>query len=581
MLKYMLKYKILGIFANHTTTPIKYNISLNNILLIKPFLTNIIIIDSKNENYAQQLYSDFKTDDKLKNYLFIDNDNYFDFGKWVYTLKNIDTSFYDYILLINDSIILTHDITKYFNYIENIMNITTNLYAYNDSTQIKYHYQSYCFLIKKNIIQKFIDFFESRKIKIFDLQSLTYNIELNMCEIDNDHDCFIKIGNEYNISKNLYWENEELYKYLLSKNIFAILKLKKIFDIRKNYKINIYGYNINDFDFDFYRETYDDINKLSNSELLDHFIQCGQYEGRRYNKLCYTILPPYYRDKLKLLGLLYFFDIPDDFDIYFYKKNNDDIKNLSNIEILYHYIDHGFYEGRIYKYNIDLNNFYLKFLNILNITEDFNIYSYILLNKNLNNYSYLNAIKHYIEAGINEKLLYKKEDLDKILCNFNYNNYIKIHNDNNKIKNLCILDAIKYFINSNDKNIYKIPNDFNYKIYKQNYRDLSNINNNELEIHYLKYGIHENRNYKILNLLHDFNPYIYKKIYKDLEKLNNDELIKHYITHGIKENRIYKLPSDFNPIIYKRINNDLNKLNNEQLKIHYLYTGVNEKRKYK
>ena len=177
----MLKYKILGLVANHTNNNIKYNISLNNISLIKKHLTNITIIDSKNEYYAEKLKDDFINDDKINNYLFTNNDNYYDFGKWIFALENIkNISSYNYIFFINDSIILSSDIYKYFYYIDNVMDSITNLYAYNDSTQIKYHYQSYCFLIKTSIYKKFINFFKSKKSLIHNLESLVHNIELNM-----------------------------------------------------------------------------------------------------------------------------------------------------------------------------------------------------------------------------------------------------------------------------------------------------------------------------------------------------------------------------------------------------------------
>ena len=579
----MSKYKIVALIANHTNNNLKHNISLNNIILIKKYVNNITIIDTKNEKYAIKLHGDLATDDKINNYLFIDNDNYFDFGKWVYALKNIKYTDYDYILCINDSIILTKHIYNYFHYIDNVMKDDTNLYAYNDSTQIKYHYQSYCFLINVKIIKKFINFFESKKSLIHDLNSLVHNVELNMCNIDDNHDCFLKIGNEYNMSKNLYWENEVLYQYLLSKNIFGIIKIKKIYDIYKDYKINIYGESLNNFDYIFYKNTYDDMKNLDNSQLFKHFIQIGQYEGRRFTNNCNTLLPSYYREKLDENNILYFFDIPIDFDIYFYKKNYTDVKYLTNTEIIFHYIHYGIYEGRNYNKidnnNIYLNKYYLTILNDININinDQFNIYSYILLNSKIHNFTYMNAIKHYINYGINEKLLYKTDDLNKLLLNFDCNMYKKINNNLLKLSNI---DLIKHYISNSDKdkNKYKLPNDFDYEMYKKIYKDLSNLNNEKLAIHYLEYGINEKRIYKIPD---DFDCDTYKKIYKDINGLNNNQIESHYLEFGIKENRIYKIPDDFDCDTYKKIYKDVINLNNKDLKNHYLEYGINEKRIYK
>ena len=123
---------ILGIFSNHTNNIIKYNICLNNISFLKKYLTNIVIVDSDNEKYAKKLYNDIHDDNKIINYFLIKNDIYMDFGKWIYALNNIKYEDYDYILLINDSIIITESLEDYFYSFNN--NITnTNLYLFNNS----------------------------------------------------------------------------------------------------------------------------------------------------------------------------------------------------------------------------------------------------------------------------------------------------------------------------------------------------------------------------------------------------------------------------------------------------------------
>ena len=586
-----MKYNILCLIANHTCNNIKYNISLNNISLIKKYLKNIVIIDSKDESNAENLYTELKDENIIKNYFFTENNCYYDFGKWIYALENINYSDYDYILFLNDSIILTENIDNYFHYIENVMD-DVNIYGYNDSTQIQYHYQSYCFLLNISIIDKFINFFNSKKHLIFDLNSLVNNIELYLHTIDDNRDCFLKIGNNYNMSKNLYWENEVLYQYLLSKNIFGIMKLKKIYDMQHEFKITIYGHNIENFDYDFYKTYYDDLNNLSDTELLNHFIEHGQYEGRRFNSSCNTFLLNYYREKLDSIKLLYFFDIPCDFDIYYYKKNYDDIKHLSIIDTMFHYINHGYYEGRIYNKidnkNYYLNSFYITILNKLNHNykydnddlNNLNIYFYIIFNDDLNKASYMNALKHYLEKGKKQKI-YTKKDLDDILSNIDLNIYKSIYPE---LCNSNSLEIIQHYVKNNNDNlnnpnlIYKLPNDFDIHIYKNIYNDISKLSDNELTLHYMLYGKKEGRIYKIPD---DFNCDIYQKIYKDLKGKSNDELIKHYLYDGLKENRIYKIPDDFDCDIYRNIYNDLSDLNDKELMEHYIKFGINDKRIYK
>lgn len=566
-----MKYKILALIANHTSNKIKYNISLNNIAIIKEFVSKIIIIDSNNEYYSERLKEDLENNDKILDYYLVENDNYYDFGKWITILKKTDIDNFDYILFLNDSIILTFDINKYFHYIDNVMDKETNLYAYNDSNQLKtYHYQSYLFLIKKSISNKFINFFESKKYLINDLESLIINIELKICEIDENHDVFIKIANDYNLEKNLYWENEDLYKHLLDKNIFAIIKLKKIFDIQKTYKISIYGDSIiSEFDCEFYKEYYD-FNNLTNEEAFNHFINNGQYEGRKYTKNITTVLPKYYIDKLDNINLLYFFDIPEDFDIYYYKLNNPDISNLSTLDTIYHYINYGFYEGRTYNKCLNknnyLNNFYLKILsrfdNIysLELPDNFNIYAAILLNNFLDIREYYSIIKEYL---VNNKLLYDINIFNEKLLTFDYKNYII----NNNLNNIDVLHAIQHFIvNYTTNKIYKVPEDFNHDLYKKIYKDLNKFDNLELEKHYILFGYNEGRYYKLPD---DFNPSEYKKIYSDLENLTDDQLCNHYLYNGFSEKRLYKLPTDFDPLIYKKIYEDLSNLNENELREHY------------
>lgn len=586
----MSKYKILLLVANHTSNNIKYNICLNNISILKPYVEDIVIINSTDEIYAKILHNDLLNDSKIKNFLYIHNDHYFDFGKWIFGLTQIDVNQYDYICFTNDSIIITEDIKNYFHYIDNVMDINTELYAYNDSTQIKYHYQSYLFLVKSSNISQFINYFENNRSKIYNLESLIHNVELNMCEIYEKHDVFLKIGQEYNNSKNLFWENEDLYQYLLSKNILCILKVKKIFDIQKDYKVDIYGLNITNFDYEFYKSYYE-IYDMNNEELLKHFVEVGQYEGRKFTKNFNCILPSYYREKLEKLNILYFFDVPIDFDIYYYKKHNIDLENFSNIDCIYHYINHGFYEGRIYNKQHDKNNYlndiYLNFLlkfnksvpskNIIdNKLKSFNLFTYMLLNNYLQKNGYMGILHDYLLRQ-NKNISFTRSYLEKKLINFDLSTYLLFHEE---LKQKDFIYVLQHYISNNlDNNkLYKIPNDFNPHFYKKIYKDLIKLSDHEATIHYLMHGFLEKRIYKLPD---DFDPEIYKSFYKELEKFNHDQLIHHYLTHGIHEKKIYKIPNDFNPKKYKKIYQELVSFTDIQLMEHYMFYGIYENRIYK
>jgi hypothetical protein len=196
----------------------------------------------------------------------------------------------------------------------------------------------------------------------------------------------------------------------------------------------------------------------------------------------------------------------------------------------------------------------------ISIPDDFNVYQYRDLNKDLKKLSISKCLQHYINNGMNEKRLIK------INKNFEYN-YLKTSNDN-------------------------FPLNFDYIFYRYYYDDLNNMNDSELRIHWLNFGKSENRIYKGKYILpNDFDINFYKNYYKDNKNKSNKELIEHYINIGKYENRLhkmdprlsddYELPSDFNPEIYKSKYIDLKILNDEELTNHWLNNGRFELRNYK
>ena len=78
----------------------------------------------------------------------------------------------------------------------------------------------------------------------------------------------------------------------------------------------------------------------------------------------------------------------------------------------------------------------------------------------------------------------------------------------------------------------------NWEIYKILNPDLNFDKKEKFYKHLINHGIYENRCYHIKDKYPDFNPDYYKKNYKDLCNLNDLQLEKHYLEHGIKEKRI-------------------------------------------
>jgi hypothetical protein len=104
------------------------------------------------------------------------------------------------------------------------------------------------------------------------------------------------------------------------------------------------------------------------------------------------------------------------------------------------------------------------------------------------------------------------------------------------------------------------------------------LSDEELIYHYANIGLKEGRMYKLPD---DFNCKLYKEINEDLVDLNDNQLMSHYLINGIREKRIYNLPKNFNHNTYRKLNKDLTKFTDGELTKHYLFYGHKEKRPYK
>ena len=222
-------------------------------------------------------------------------------------------------------------------------------------------------------------------------------------------------------------------------------------------------------------------------------------------------------------------NLPDDFDVSIYKKINIDLQNYSDIDAITHYIQYGKYENRQYKINIDIRQ----------IINTFDSFIYKELNPDLQSLTDNESIIHYIQSGFNEGRLYKIDNL---------------------------------------------PYDFNVCMYKEINPDLQSLSDIQAKAHYIQYGKNEGKLYKIDNLPDDFNVYMYKEINPNLQPLSDNQAKAHYLQYGKNENKLYKidnLPDDFNVCMYKEINPDLQPLSDIQAKAHYIQYGKHEKRIYK
>ena len=216
--------KTLTIMACHTDTSIKLKTILNNIKYFRFINNDIIIINSIGTKYSTQL--EMACSARGLKYIEIPNTTHLDVGKWMHVLKNISIESYNFVVFTNDSYFINNPICHFYNKMiaENI-----ELYGYNDSTQISYHYQSYLFGVKREAIHKFITHYESHKNLLTDYLSVVSNIELKLTHIFQTKDCFLKIGNFYHHKdKNIFFNNDKLYIQLMNHGLLPFMKLKRL-----------------------------------------------------------------------------------------------------------------------------------------------------------------------------------------------------------------------------------------------------------------------------------------------------------------------------------------------------------------
>ena len=74
----------------------------------------------------------------------------------------------------------------------------------------------------------------------------------------------------------------------------------------------------------------------------------------------------------------------------------------------------------------------------------------------------------------------------------------------------------------------------------ENNSDLKHFSDEELLWHWIFYGKFENRNYKLKDIYLDFDHNIYREKNYDLYDKDNNELETHFLNFGIHEGRTYK-----------------------------------------
>jgi hypothetical protein len=280
------------------------------------------------------------------------------------------------------------------------------------------------------------------------------------------------------------------------------------------------------FDYDFYINLYEDLKNLTKQEAYNHYLTSGKYENRICgNKNLYEI-----------------------FDYDFYINLYDDIKTITNKnEAFKHFIINGIIEERF------INNEFTKKFD--NFNNELYIYFYNLDTEIFN--TKYKIFLHYLEYCD------KKNDYDlylfdieffKYYDNFDWEFYILLYDDLKnidfnsknkayfhymifgKVENRIIDKNIEYEYKFNN-NIYKVNyNNFNWESYVNNNSDILNINNKEAAfLHFIKYGINENRVYDeiFFNEVNKFDSCFYLSLY-NIDNLSEEDIYNHWIDNKNK-----------------------------------------------
>lgn len=200
------------IYVSHAVNKARTRFAKNSVKMIKKFNpeAKIYISNSKGVKYSRYLEK-LASDENDIFYNEYENNCFLDFGKYYYAMKNlidqgkINSGDDSHIYFINDSVIITGDMSKFFT-------LKTDIVGCLDSYEYQYHYQSYMFGINLSHVDKFMTYIDTF-MKKYQACGCSWSNIVHELEIPMIHEFGEKEGN-----RSCYINTDSGTKYIYNKN---------------------------------------------------------------------------------------------------------------------------------------------------------------------------------------------------------------------------------------------------------------------------------------------------------------------------------------------------------------------------
>jgi 3,5-epimerase/4-reductase len=255
--------KTLCVVACHTSSELKIKCLLGNKKYFEEISDDVVYINS----------SEYKDQNVIDTMIYIDNNNKFCYGKYLYVLQNMDISQYDNVILTNDSYLITKSLMGF----KDLFNDSIEMSALCCSTQCCKHYPDFLRRYSKIGIVKLVQFYCKNLNSITSFNSAIQNIEIKS-HLVHGNSINVLYDSIPNYDGNIHFYDIWLEEYLYNKN-YPIIKIKKM------QSTTYFGNKIpTDFKASEYKSLHIDLRDLNDDYAFKHFVNYGMTEGRIYKK---------------------------------------------------------------------------------------------------------------------------------------------------------------------------------------------------------------------------------------------------------------------------------------------------------